>query len=90
MGTQGGTRAVRIAVTCALGGVLLSGCLAQQADVKQVHQRVSETSAKLRSEITELREADLSRAGWMRTRTTSPHWEAAWTIWSIGRQASKS
>jgi tol-pal system protein YbgF len=59
--TQGGTQAVRIAVTCALGGVLLSGCLAQQADVKQVHQRVSETSAKLRSEITELREADLSR-----------------------------
>ncbi|MGH2359254.1 MAG: hypothetical protein ACRDGM_01760, partial [bacterium] len=58
---QGGTRAVRIAVTCALGGTLLSGCLAQQADVKQVHQRVSETSAKLRSEITELREADLSR-----------------------------
>jgi len=59
--TQGGTRAVRVAVTCALGGVLLSGCLAQQADVKQVNQRVSETSAKLRSEITELREADLSR-----------------------------
>jgi tol-pal system protein YbgF len=59
--TQGGTRAVRIAVTCALGGVLLSGCLAQQADVKQVSQRMSETSAKLRSEITELREADLSR-----------------------------
>ncbi|MGH7209744.1 MAG: tol-pal system protein YbgF [Nitrospiraceae bacterium] len=58
---QGGTRAVRIAVTCALGGTLLSGCLAQQADVKQVNQRVSETSAKLRSEITELREADLSR-----------------------------
>ena len=61
MVTQGGTRAVRVAVTCALGGVLLSGCLAQQADVKQVNQRVSETSAKLRSEITELREADLSR-----------------------------
>ena len=61
MVTQGGTRAVRVAVTCALGGVLLSGCLAQQADVKQVNQRVRETSAKLRSEITELREADLSR-----------------------------
>ena len=58
---QDGTRAVRRAVTCALGGALLSGCLAQQADVKQVHQRVNETSAKLRSEITELREADLSR-----------------------------
>src|SRR5574341_2070358 len=58
---QGGALAVRIAVGCALGGTLLSGCLAQQADVKQVHQRVNETSAKLRSEITELREADLSR-----------------------------
>jgi len=41
--------------------MLLSGCFAQQADVKQVNQRVNETSAKLRSEITELREADLSR-----------------------------
>ncbi|MGH7252363.1 MAG: hypothetical protein ACREIE_01050, partial [Nitrospiraceae bacterium] len=58
---RGGRRAVRIAVTCALGGTFLSGCLAQQADVKQVNQRMSETSAKLRSEITELREADLSR-----------------------------
>lgn len=56
-----GRRAVRIVVTCALSGTLLSGCLAQQADVRQVQQRVNETSAKLRSEITELREADLSR-----------------------------
>ena len=48
-------------VACALGGVLLSGCLAQHSDLKQIDQRVNETRAKLRAEIVELREADLSR-----------------------------
>jgi len=65
LATRDGKRMVRSdagkLVACALGGVLLSGCLAQQSDLKQIDQRVNETHAKLRSEIVELREADLSR-----------------------------
>ena len=65
LATRDGKRMVRTdgwkLVACALGGVLLSGCLAQQSELKQIDQRVNETRAKLRSEIVELREADLSR-----------------------------